>query len=264
MITGVQASIVEIVDLSVRFGGILALQNVSLRIPTEVIYGLIGPNGAGKTTLLNAISGVFTPSEGDVRFLGRSIVGVPLHKRVAVGIARTFQGVELFPNLSVLDNIMLGQHHLMRRGIWSYGIFFGPGRKEEIARRRQAEEMIEFFELERYRKHPAGSLSYGIQKIVGLARAMCGQPRVLLLDEVAAGLNREEKQDLARFLLRLRASRAVTVLWVEHDLELIADLADCVAVLDFGRLVIAGETQVVLKDNAVRVLYSGAPAAVDE
>ena len=244
--------------VSLHFGGIVALDDVSIEVEAGEIFGLVGPNGAGKTTLLNAVSGVFPLTRGKVFFEDRDITGVPLHRRPEIGIGRTFQGIELFADLTVQDNLMLGRHHLMRTGVLSGGLFLGRAQREEIEHRRHVEEVIEFFELERYRKRRAGSLAYGIQKIVGVARAMCSEPRILLLDEVASGLNREEKEDLARFLLRIKYTRGITMIWVEHDIRMVSELADHVAVLDYGRLVRCGETQSVLRDPTVQRVFLGA------
>jgi branched-chain amino acid transport system ATP-binding protein len=254
-------AVIEAVDLTVRFGGLTALEDVSIRVERGEIYGLVGPNGAGKTTLLNAIGGVFKPYSGAVMFQGRDVTYVPLHKRASLGIGRTFQGVELFADLTVQDNLMIGCHPLMRTGIIAGGLFWGSARREEIEQRLRVEEQIEFFELERYRKRRVGSLSYGVQKIVGVARSMCSDPRLLLLDEVASGLNREEKEDLARFMLRLKHTRAITMIWVEHDLRMVAELVDQVAVLAAGRLIKAGSPNDVLRDPAVQEVFIGSPRA---
>ncbi len=253
--------VLETRDASIRFGGIGALENVSISVRRGEIFGLIGPNGAGKTTLLNAINGVFPLTNGAILFEGQDISRIPLHRRPATGIGRTFQGVELFAELTVQDNLMIGRHHLMRSGIWRNGLFFGRTKHEEIANRRCVEEVIELFELERYRKRLAGSLAYGIQKIVGVARAMCSEPRLLLLDEVASGLNREEKEDLARFLLRIKHTRGITMIWVEHDIRMVSDLADHVAVLNYGRLIHIGSATEVLRNDDVQRAFFGAPDA---
>ncbi|MBM3573365.1 MAG: ABC transporter ATP-binding protein [Alphaproteobacteria bacterium] len=254
--------IVTAQGVTLKFGGVVALDSVTISVNKGEIFGLVGPNGAGKTTLLNAISGVFPLSAGSVCFEGRDVTAVPLHRRVALGIGRTFQGVELFQDLTVQDNMMVGRHHLMKTGVLTGGLFWGWARSEEIAHRRRVEEFIEFFELERYRKRPVGALGYGIQKIVGLARAMCSEPRLLLLDEVASGLNRAEKENLARFMLRLKHSYDMTMIWVEHDVRMVAELTDRVAVLDYGKLVEAGESDKVLRDPRVREVFLG-PAVKD-
>lgn len=253
-------AILAAVDVSLHFGGVVALDQVSVAVRAGDILGLVGPNGAGKTTLLNAISGVFPLTGGRVVFEGNDITRVPLHRRVGLGIGRTFQGVELFADLSVQENLLVGCHPLMRTGVLSGGLFYGRARAEELAQRRRVEEVIEFFELERYRKKPVGTLGYGVQKIVGMARAMCSAPRLLLLDEVASGLNREEKEDLARFMLRIKHTRDVTMIWVEHDVRMVAELTDQVAVLDYGRLVVTGPPDVALRDPRVRRVFLGAAA----
>lgn len=258
------APILDVRDVSLHFGGIVALDKVSITVDRGEIYGLVGPNGAGKTTLLNSISGVFPLTGGQVIFEGRDISAIPLHKRPAAGIGRTFQGVELFADMTVQENLMVGRHHLMKAGVLAGGVFFGSARQEEIAHRARIEEIIEFFELERYRKRKVGNLGYGIQKVVGLARAMAAEPKLLLLDEVASGLNREEKEDLARFLLRIKYTSGITMIWVEHDIRMVSDLADHVAVLDFGRLVRAGETLPVLRDERVRSVFVGGAAQEPE
>lgn len=250
-------NILEARGVSLHFGGVVALDDVSISVREGEIFGVVGPNGAGKTTLLNAVSGVFPLTAGQVVFEGNDISRLPLHKRTSIGIGRTFQGVELFSDLSVQDNLMVGRHHLMKTNILTGGLFAGPARREEIAHRRRVEEFIEFFELERYRKKLVGSLSFGIQKVIGVARAMCSEPKVLLLDEVASGLNREEKEDLARFLLRIKHSFGITTVWVEHDVRMVSELADHVAVLDYGRLVLAGDAVSVLRDSRVRTVFLG-------
>jgi branched-chain amino acid transport system ATP-binding protein len=242
---------------AVRFGGIAALDDVSIAVSPGTIYGLVGPNGAGKTTLLNAVNGVAPLAAGRVMLAGNDISHIPLHRRASLGIGRTFQGVELFTDLSVQDNLMIGRHHLMKAGILSAGLFWGPARREEIAHRRRIEELIEFFEIERYRKVPIGKLGYGTQKIVGLARAMCSEPIILLLDEVASGLNREEKEDLARFMLRIKHVFGLAILWVEHDVRMVAELVDEVAVLSYGRLVASGHPDDVFASSKVREVFLG-------
>jgi branched-chain amino acid transport system ATP-binding protein len=247
-------------SISLRFRGVVALDDVSLSVPQGVLYALVGPNGAGKTSLLNVVSGVFPQSAGRVSFRGNEISDVPLHRRVSIGIGRTFQGVELVPELTVLQNVMLGRHHLMRRGLFACGVFFGPGRREEVEHRLAAERAIEFFELERYRNVTAGTLPYGVQKIVGLARAICTEPQLLLLDEVASGLNRQEKENLSRFMLRMKHSRGITMIWVEHDIRMVSELADIISVLDHGRLIAQGAPDKVLADPKVVEAFVGRKA----
>lgn len=254
--------IVRTEALSLRFGGVVALEDISISVTSGHIVGLVGPNGAGKTTLLNAIHGVVPPTIGRIFLEGRDVTHIPLHKCVALGIGRTFQGVELFPDLTVKENLLVGRHHLMRTGLFTGGLFFGPAKRDEIANRNKVEEIIEFFEIERYRDKSIGSLSYGTQKIVGVARAMCSEPRLLLLDEVASGLNREEKEDLARFILRLSHTQTITIIWVEHDIRLVSELSDQMIVLDQGRLLASGDPSRVMSDSRVQEAYIG-PARSD-
>ena len=253
--------ILRVKGVSLRFKGLVALDSVSLDVPEGIIFGLVGPNGAGKTCLLNVVSGVLPQSEGQVFFNGREISDVPLHRRVDVGIGRTFQGVELIAELSVLENMLIGRHHLMTTGVITGGLYFGAARKEEIRHREAVEEIIEFFELERYRKSPVGMLPFGIQKLVGVARAICSEPRLLLLDEVASGLNSQEKQDLSRFMLRIKHTRQITMVWVEHDVRMVSELADDVMVLDYGRVVAQGSPDDVLHDPAVQRVFIGRNAS---
>ena len=250
-------NILEVTGATVRFGGVMAVDSVSIAVSRGQILGLVGPNGAGKTTLLNAVSGVLPLAQGTVTFEGTEIGRVPSHRRIAIGIGRTFQGVELFGGLSVQENLMVGRHHMMRAGLLSSALYYGAARREAVAHRRRVEEVIEFFELERYRRKRVADLAYGIPKIVGVARALCGEPRLLLLDEVASGLNREEKEDLARFLLRLKHSQAMTMVWVEHDVRMVSELADTIAVLDYGKLVASGAPELVLRDPKVRRVFLG-------
>jgi branched-chain amino acid transport system ATP-binding protein len=250
-------AILRVEEVSLAFQGVLALDNISLDVAPAVIHGLVGPNGAGKTSLLNVISGVVGQDRGRVFFQDREISRVPLYRRIRLGIGRTFQGVELIADLTVLENMLIGRHHLMRAGVLTGGLFIGRARREEIRHRRAVEEAIEFFELERYRRSRVGDLSFGVQKLVGMARAVCSEPRLLLLDEVASGLNPQEKEDLSRFVLRIKHTRDITIVWVEHDMRMIAQLADTVTVLDYGRVVAHGTPDKVLRDPEVQRVFLG-------
>jgi branched-chain amino acid transport system ATP-binding protein len=263
-VTGAAAStILEVDDLTVAFGGIQAVDRVSLEVERGELFGLIGPNGAGKTSLLNAISGVVPARTGSVRLDGREITSERLRKRVRLGIARSFQGVELFHELNVVDNLLIARHHLMRTGVLAGGAFFGRARREEVEHRARVEEVIEFFELGAYRAVPAGSLPFGVQKVVGLARGLCAEPILLLLDEVASGLNREEKQNLARYLLRIKHELGLTMIWVEHDVRLVTDLADRIAALDHGELLAVGAPADVLRVPEVQHSFLGVRIGAD-
>ena len=251
----------EIEGLSVRFGGLQALNNVSVSVAPGGLSALVGPNGAGKTSLLNAVSGFVRLSSGAIRLNEQPLHGLPSHEIAARGVGRTFQFVELFRHMTVLDNILLGRHLHMSAGLLAGACYFGRSRREQVAHRRCAEEIIDFLELERYRKALIVNLPFGIQKLVAIGRALAMEPLFLLLDEPSTGMNREEKENLARFLLRIKHELGTTMLWVEHDMELVADLADNVAVLDFGEKISEGPPDRVLRDPRVVEAYLGRPLA---
>jgi len=247
----------EVRELSLSFGGIRALDGISLEVRRGEIFGLVGPNGAGKTCVLNIINGVYRPEKGRVFLEGRDITGLPSHKIAALGVGRTFQNVELFPHMTVLENLLLGCHTAMKSNLFSAGIFWGLGQKEELEFRRRVEEVIDFLELERYRKQQVAGLPFGVQKLVGVGRALAMKPRILLLDEPSSGMNRQEKEDLARFLLRIKYELGIPMLWVEHDIKLIGDLADRLAVLHYGRKIAEGRLEEVTARPEVIEAYLG-------
>jgi branched-chain amino acid transport system ATP-binding protein len=218
---------------------------------------IVGPNGAGKTSLLNCITGAYRASTGRIAFQGSDITRAPAHTAAKRGIARTFQHNELFPQLTTLENLLLGRHAALNYDLISAGWFFGRCRSWELAQREKVEKVIEFFELESYRKNLVGDLPYGIQKIIGLARAFAAEPRLVLLDEPSAGLNRQEKENLARYLLRMRHEFAPAMVWIEHDMQLVRDLADQVFVLHYGKKLASGSPQQVLSDSRVVEAYIG-------
>jgi len=249
--------VLEVTNVSLRFEGLSALTAVSMTVAPGTLAALVGPNGAGKTSLLNCIGGFYTPTSGRIMFGPHAIHGLPPHRVAAHGIARTFQFVELFRHMSVVDNLMLGRHRHMRAGVLAGALFWGRSRREEIENRRNVEEIIEFLELERHRKERIANLPFGVQKLVAVGRALALEPILLLLDEPSTGMNREEKENLARFLLRIKHELGITMLWVEHDMELVGDLADTVTVLDFGQKIAEGPPAEVLRDARVAEAYLG-------
>jgi branched-chain amino acid transport system ATP-binding protein len=245
--------------LSLKFGGLAVLDDVSLHVEAGELLALIGPNGAGKTSVLNCVSGIYR-GEGAIRFRGESIAGREPHAIARLGLARTFQHGELFPQMSVLDNLLTGRHARIRTNPLAEMLFLPSVRREELHHREAVERILAFVELERYRHAAVAGLPFGIQKLVGFARALALEPTVLMLDEPSAGLNRDEREDLARFILRIKHQLGVTMIWIEHDLQMVADLADRIHVLDYGRTLAEGPPGEVLKDARVIAAYVGTAA----
>jgi branched-chain amino acid transport system ATP-binding protein len=256
--------ILEIDRVSLRFGGVRALTEVSAHVNRGEVFSIIGPNGAGKTSLVNCVSGRYRPTEGRVLFEGQDITRVRTNRRAALGIGRTFQNLALFGHMTVLDNIMVGRHHLMRKPfLWGMAYWFGGAEQEEIEHRRAVEEIIDFLEIQHVRKAVAGQLSYGLRKRVELARAVALRPKLILLDEPMAGMNLEEKEDMARTILDLNEEWGMTVLMIEHDMGVVMDISHRVVVLDFGRKIAEGTPEQVLADPHVRRAYLGEAESPD-
>ena len=252
-----KATQLEIIDLSVSFGGIVALSGVSFNVRAGELVAIIGPNGAGKTTLFNCIFGIYPSDRGDILFEGNSLRNLKPHKVAEAGIARTFQNIELFTNMTVIENLMLGRHMHIRSGVFSGAFFHGRACKAEIANRRRVEEIIEFLEIERVRKKSVGSLPYGIQKRVELGRALAMNPRILLLDEPTAGMNVEETEDMARFIIDIKEEMDITIMMVEHDMGVVMDLAERIVVLDFGQKIAEGSPDEIVGNPRVIKAYLG-------
>lgn len=247
----------EINKLTLAFGGIVALQQVTMKVRKGEIHAVIGPNGAGKTSLFNCISGVYQPIEGDIRYEGHSILHKRPHQIASLGIARTFQNIELFRHMSVIDNLLLGRHHRFRSGPLSGIFFWGRALREEITHRRKVEEVIDFLEIEKVRKKAVGTLPYGIQKRVELGRALAMEPKILLLDEPTSGMNVEETEDIARFVLDIKEELEVTVIMVEHDVAMVMDIADWITVLNFGSKIAEGISSEIQTNPKVIQAYLG-------
>jgi branched-chain amino acid transport system ATP-binding protein len=243
-------------NLQLRFGGLVVVDQVTFAVDRHELLALIGPNGAGKTSVLNCINGIYR-GQGAIRFRGRDISGLQSHDIARLGIARTFQHGELFPQMSVIDNLLTGRHARMRTNALAEMLFLPGVRREEAVHRVAVERVIAFTELERYRHSPVETLPFGTQKLVGFARALALEPAVLLLDEPSAGLNRDEREDLARFILRIRHQLGVAMIWIEHDMQMVSDLADRIHVLNYGRTLAEGKPDAVLAHPAVIEAYLG-------
>jgi branched-chain amino acid transport system ATP-binding protein len=244
-------------DVTLSFGGLNALSGVNLTIEPGLITSIIGPNGAGKTSLLNCVSGFYHPTRGTIAYGDRTLTRASPHQVSSWGIARAFQNIELFSGMTVLDNLLLARHQKLRYNFLQALLFYGKAARSEALNRAYVEDVIDFMELEPYRKHTVGSLSYGIQKRIEVARALTLGPELLLLDEPMAGMNIEEKEDMVRFILDIQKERHISVVLVEHDLGVVMDISDQIHVLDFGELIGAGRPEEVARNPKVVEAYIG-------
>ncbi len=244
-------------DISLSFGGIKALQHISFDVPQSSIFAVIGPNGAGKTSLINSINGFYHPQSGRIILDNENITALPAYKRAQRGISRTFQNIALYTNMTALDNLMAARHIHMKTNLLSGALFWGSARKEEIQHRRRVEEIIDFLEMENIRKTIVGNLSYGLRKRVELGRALALEPTLLLLDEPMAGMNVEEKEDMARFILDIHERQGMTIILIEHDMGLVMDISHRVVALDFGQKIAEGTPDEIKQDDRVIHAYLG-------
>ena len=247
----------EIADLSMSFGGIQAIRGVSFGVKKGEIYSIIGPNGAGKTTIFNCISGIYRAKTGSIRFESRELIGLKPDRIAQLGISRAFQNIALFKGMTVLDNLMSARVHLMKYGLIGAAVYLGRCLREEVQNRDEVEDVIEFLDLQPVRKSPVGSLSYGLQKRVELARALAMKPKLMLVDEPVSGMNLEEREDMARYIIDINEERDITVILIEHDMGLVMDLSDRVTVLNFGTKIAEGVPGEVSRNPGVVQAYLG-------
>jgi len=255
---GDQKPLLQVERVSLSFGGVQALADVSLDVVPGELFSIIGPNGAGKTSMLNCISGRYNPQEGSIRFEGRNVTGLRPNARADLGIGRTFQNLALFGHMTVLDNIMVGRHHLLKNNFLTGMVYWlGGAQKEELAHRREVEDIIDFLEIQHVRNAVAGTLPYGLRKRVELARAIALKPKLVLLDEPMAGMNLEEKEDMARYIVDLNEEWGMSVVMIEHDMGVVMDISHRVMVLDFGKTIASGLPEEVAANTHVKRAYLG-------
>jgi branched-chain amino acid transport system ATP-binding protein len=256
------APLLEIHDIHLAFAGVKAIDGVSLTVHRGEVFAVIGPNGAGKTSIFNCVSGVYHPQRGSISFEGRDLLGMRPDRVADLGVARTFQNIELFPQLTVLDNLMLGRHQHLHYGTPAAMLRIGKAAREEARNRAVVEGIVEFLDIQQHRKSFVAMLPYGIQKRVELGRALAMAPRLLLLDEPAAGMNLEETEDMARFITDIRHELGIGIVLVDHDMHLVMDLADTVLAIDFGRPIAVGTPHEIQSNQDVVRAYLGQEHAV--
>ncbi len=251
------STILDFSQVTLRFGGVTALEDVSFGVKSGELFAIIGPNGAGKTSIFNCINGVYKPQAGSVLFEGKEMIGERPVNVARQGVGRTFQNLGLFMNLDLIDNLLLGRHLKMKTGFFSGALWWGRAKNEEIKNRKKVETIIDLLELQPYRYQPVGLLPYGIQKRVELGRALSMEPRILLLDEPVAGMNLEETEDMARYILEINHELGVPILLVEHDMAMVMDIADRVMALDFGQTIATGIPKEIQDNPLVIAAYLG-------
>ena len=251
------STILDVSDVTLRFGGVTALEEVSFSVQPGELFAIIGPNGAGKTSIFNCINGVYKPEKGSISFEDKELIGKRPVNVARLGVGRTFQNLGLFMNLNLIDNLLLGRHLQMKTGFLSGALWWGRAKNEEIVNRQKIEIIIDLLELQPYRYQAVGLLPYGIQKRVELGRALAMEPRILHLDEPVAGMNLEETEDMARYILEINNQLKISILLVEHDMAMVMDIADCVMALDFGQTIVTGPPKEVQSDQRVIAAYLG-------
>jgi branched-chain amino acid transport system ATP-binding protein len=254
------APLLRVKDITLRFGGVTAISEVSFDVNQRELFAIIGPNGAGKTSILNCLNAVYQPQVGSIKIDGVELIGERPPFTVAQGIGRTFQNIGLFKNLDVVANLMLGRHHLMKGGFLSGMLFAGRTRKQEILNRRKVEEVMALLDLHVYRGQPVGLLPYGVQKRMELARALCMEPKLLLLDEPVAGMNATETEDMARYILEIKSELGTAMILIEHDMHMVMDIAQRIMVLDFGQKIAEGLPHEIKNNPRVIEAYLGQSA----
>ncbi len=253
------APLLDVRNLSLSFGGVKALHQASVQVLPGALVSIIGPNGAGKTSLLNCISGRYRPDGGSISFAGLDLTSKSTAERASYGISRTFQNLALFKHLSVIDNILVGRHRRFKPNVFLDGLFWGPSRRREIEARVEVEAIIDVLELQALRHQPAGTLAYGQQKKIELARALAMQPRLLLLDEPMAGMTLTEKEDMAKYIVHINRTMGVTIVMIEHDMKVVMDLSEHITVLSFGRVIAEGSSDEISANPEVQRSYLGEP-----
>ena len=254
-----KSELLRVENISLSFGGLRALNDVSFSTHRGQLFSIIGPNGAGKTSILNCLSGRYRPQSGKVFYDGEDLLSKPISARPALGIARTFQNLALFSHMSVLDNILVGRHHLLKSGFLRGALYWtGGAQAEEIEHRQEIENIIDFLEIQAVRHTPAGALPYGIRKRVELARAIAARPQLLLLDEPMAGMNLDEKEDMARFIVDLNEEWNMAIVMIEHDMSVVMDISEKVLALDFGGVIAQGLPDEIMQHERVKTAYLGA------
>jgi branched-chain amino acid transport system ATP-binding protein len=257
-------AILEVEEVHLSFAGVKAIDGVSFTVHNGELFAIIGPNGAGKTSIFNCISGVYRPQEGSIRFLGHDLLGMKPHRIADLGVARTFQNIELFPQLTVLDNLMLGRHQHLHYGTVAAAIRVGRAAREEARNREVVEGIIEFLDIHQHRKSYVAMLPYGIQKRIELGRALAMEPKLLLLDEPGAGMNLEETEDMARYISDIRRELGIGIVLVDHEMRMVMDLADTVLAIDFGKPIAIGTPREIQSNADVIRAYLGQEHAIAE